>query len=252
MFPTLERELELLASYQRNGHAAAAEELLRGYGAIVIKMAGQYYNQANGLSMADLVQEGKMGLLHAAKAFQPARDCRYSTYATLWVRQHIARAIEKYDRTIHISRGARVRQRTVEEAQLALFLRSGVKPSVDDLAVATGLSVDMVISCLNLPECTEWIDARTQIIPDSQPPLYVDLEYKELLATVIEAIRTLPEETQRLLILRLGLFGYDEHTPADIARKLGTEYKPTAAKISRALKRLRQLLEHSTPGLGSS
>ena len=87
--PLLERdhELHLARCWREDGNERALHELVRSYTRLVVSIAGRFRNY--GLPMGDLVQEGNVGLMQAAARFEPAREVRFSTYATWWIRSAI-------------------------------------------------------------------------------------------------------------------------------------------------------------------
>ena len=84
--PLLEREyeFELARLWREEDDEAALHKLVRSYMRLVVSTAGRFRNY--GLPMGDLVQEGNVGLMQAAARFEPAREVRFSTYATWWIR----------------------------------------------------------------------------------------------------------------------------------------------------------------------
>src|SRR4029434_6991591 len=99
--PLLTREQEVeLAQRARAGDAAAKQRLIETNLRLVVQMARRYRNR--GLPLPDLIEEGNLGLLRAVDKFEPERGTRFSTYATWWVRQAVARALANQSRTIRL------------------------------------------------------------------------------------------------------------------------------------------------------
>ncbi|MCB1556718.1 MAG: sigma-70 family RNA polymerase sigma factor, partial [Alphaproteobacteria bacterium] len=82
-----EEELDLARRWREKSDEGALHKLVRAYARLVIAMAGKFRHY--GLPMGDLIQEGNVGLMHAAARFEPARELRFSTYASWWIRASI-------------------------------------------------------------------------------------------------------------------------------------------------------------------
>ena len=95
----LTRQLALIERHRRD-HESARQEFCSRNLRLVVSIAKKY--RSCGVSLLDLIQEGNAGLLHAADKFDLGRGCRFSTYATWWIRQAIQRAINQQSRTIRV------------------------------------------------------------------------------------------------------------------------------------------------------
>ncbi len=104
--------------------------------------ARRYQNQ--GLPLADLVQEGMLGLIRASEKFDWRKGFRFSTYATLWIRQAIQRGLENSGRTIRLPVHVAQRSRKVGRVERELSVRLGREPTLEELAQETGLPIDQV------------------------------------------------------------------------------------------------------------
>lgn len=100
-YPLLTAEQEIELSYRiAEGDEAARQTMIKANLRLVVKIAHRYVNR--GLSLEDLIEEGNLGLIHAVEKFDASHECRFSTYATWWIRQNIERGIMNLARTIRV------------------------------------------------------------------------------------------------------------------------------------------------------
>ncbi len=184
---------------------AARDQLIISNTRLVVSVAKGY--QGRGLSLADLIQEGNLGLMKAVDRFDPERGVRLSTYATWWIRQTIARAAGDSGRTIRLpinqgQRWGRLR-RTGEELSQQL----GREPSFEELAFASDLSVEQVQSTLAAAREPMQIDElvgdeeerpREDLLADMESELPEEAAARQLLTEAIDFIlRSLPPREVR-------------------------------------------------------
>lgn len=204
------------------------------------------YREANRLSSnpvvphADLVQEGLIGLLDAAKRFEPSRDIRFATYARWWARAHMTRAIDM-GRVVHLSAAACEQLRNLRK-QIRLHELAGESWSPQDLANELGMEVDRVRMLLGIGT-GQPIDDEGDNEDGSSAPQLADETHvpaDETLATTqaIQLLRStletaLPDRQRHILLNRYGI-DREASTLTDIAKTM---------KLSR--ERVRQLERHS-------
>ena len=136
---TLSRRLACISSRSQI-HEAARQELSVPNLRLVVSIAKKYRDC--GMSILDLIQEGNMGLMRAVDKFDPAQGCRFSTYATWWIRQAILRAISQQSRTVRVPGYVAARFGRVREAVEHLIHSQGNEPTMTETAEASGLSVE--------------------------------------------------------------------------------------------------------------
>src|SRR2546423_458752 len=135
------QEIELAQRIER-GDLHAKELLVNSNLRLVASNARRYQNQ--GLPVADLVQEGMLGLIRASEKFDWRKGFRFSTYATLWIRQAIQRGLENSGRTIRLPVHVAQRSRKVGRVERELSVRLGREPTISELAQETGLTIEQV------------------------------------------------------------------------------------------------------------
>src|ERR1700674_1002381 len=135
------QEIDLAQRIER-GDLHAKEMLVNSNLRLVASNARRYQNQ--GLPLADLVQEGMLGLIRASEKFDWRKGFRFSTYATLWIRQAIQRGLENSGRTIRLPVHVAQRSRKVGRIERELAVRLGREPTLAEIAAEAGLPIDQV------------------------------------------------------------------------------------------------------------
>lgn len=249
--PLLSAEEELaLARRAKNGDFAARQGMIERNLRLVVSIAKHYLNR--GLALADLIEEGNLGLIHALEKFDPERGFRFSTYATWWIRQSVERAIMMQVRTIRLPVHVVKELNIVLRALRHLETNSDKDPSLEDVAHLLGKSVTQVRRVLGYREHVSSLDAPLDIdpmlsvgeaLPDESslsPELL--LQNAEIEIWVRQWLGDLGERQRLIIESRYGLNGQESLTLEDLAAKLGLTRERVRQIQLEALQQLRKRL----------
>jgi RNA polymerase primary sigma factor len=237
-------EIELAKRIER-GDLVAKERMVNSNLRLVMSIARRY--QGQGLSMGDLVQEGTLGLIRAVEKFDWRKGFRFSTYATLWIRQSIQRGLENSGRTIRLPVHVGQRARKVARARRELTAALGRDATDEEIAEETGLPLDLVVEAtkadreptsLDLPVGEDGETALGALIPseDAAPEEEVADTLRQ--EAVQRAIDTLPDNERTVIHLRFGTAGEPPQTLTEIGRRLGLSSTRARELEEQALRRL--------------
>jgi RNA polymerase primary sigma factor len=247
--PLLTPQQEMaIARLVQAGDADAMQELIKRNLRFVISVAKKYQNR--GLGLSDLIGEGNLGLLTAARKFDPDQGVKFISYAVWWIRQSILAALARQGRTVRVPLN-----RTADLSRITRIseaLRQGLRrePTPEEIAAETGLAVDVVrsLSALNTVEVR--LDApldpeneRSMIerfIADEQGDPEEQAMERFLSEQIDTALSSLTPRDAKVLRLYFGLDGGREHTLEEIGGMLGVTRERVRQLRDRALKRLRE------------
>ncbi len=233
---------------QVNDGWMAVEELITANSRLVISIAKKYVGR--GVSFLDLIQEGNIGLIRAAKKFEYRRGHKFSTYATWWIRQAITRALADQGRTIRVPVHMCERLSKLFKCQHQLKLQLGRDPEMQEIAKMLDISPERVAYLfkvakhplsLETPTTIEGDSVLGDFIEDSEAPDPDELTTNLLLRESLDsAIRKLPPREARVLRLRFGLSDGQRHTLQETGDKMGVSRERIRQIEGQALNRLRQ------------
>jgi RNA polymerase primary sigma factor len=244
---TAAEEVSLAKRIER-GDKRARDSMVNSNLRLVVSIAKRYRNR--GLPFLDLIQEGTFGLIRAAEKFDWRRGYKFSTYATWWVRQSVQRAVQNQAATIRLPVHVGDRRSMLSSAARKLTAEHGREPTRDELAAATGLSLQQVGEALDAVHNP--VSLNLSVGEDGEIELGDILEDRAAADpsdTVEQLLRgeqarhlldALPERERRILELRFGLHD-DPQTLEAIGRKIGLTRERVRQLERQALARLRHL-----------
>jgi RNA polymerase primary sigma factor len=247
--PLLTAQQEIaIAKRVRGGDDEAMQELVKRNLRFVISVAKKYQNR--GLALTDLIGEGNVGLLTAARKFDPDQGVKFISYAVWWIRQAILASLARQGRTVRVPLNRTADLSRIVRTAETLRQELRREPTPEEIAHATGLSVDVVQSLAALNTSDVRLDAPLdpegdrslieRFIADEQGDPEARAMDKFLSEEIESALRTLPPRDAKVLRLYFGLDGGREHTLEEIGGLLGVTRERVRQLRDRALKRLRE------------
>ncbi|MGQ9615828.1 MAG: sigma-70 family RNA polymerase sigma factor [Spirochaetota bacterium] len=240
-------EEKLLSKRILEGDTRAREKLIRANLRLVVRIARGYLT--SDMELLDLIQEGNVGLIKAAEKFDFSKNVRFSTYASFWIKQSIARALSNKSRLIKLPHRKEESLRKISKASQRLSKVIGRIPEVEELAEETLLKEEEIKKILRLPDRILSIDAaeesnhmplRNILTDSSYDPGYIVMR-NYLREKTREMLTILGENERNVLLLRYSFINGKKYTLKDIGAKLGISPE-TVRQIE--IKALRKIREH--------
>lgn len=247
-YPRLSAEEERsLARRCAGGDQEAIRQMVNSNLRLVVSVAKEYAGR--GVPLLDLIQEGSIGLLAAAKKFDYTLDFRFSTYATKWIRQGVTRCILNHGQLIRVPLHTAERMRRINQARNRLRQENGVDPTEDEIAAACELSVAKVRQLMQLAPETCSLDAPTGddgtlavLLEDLQTPQpQEELIREELSETMGKLLGMLNERQSQVLRLHFGMDDGTCYSLEEIGVKLGISKERARQIEKQAMDKLQKL-----------
>ena len=224
--PEQERELAMECA---KANPDAIRTMVNSNLRLVVSVAREYAGR--GVPLMDLIQEGSIGLMVAAKKFDYTMDCRFSTYATKWIRQGVTRCLLNHVGIIRVPVHTMERMRKVLAVRHALHQQNGEIPTPEEIAEQSGIPADKVIELMQLlPEVCS-LDAPLQdgeegslhlLLEDIQTPEPQEQMVRDALKQTLDSLLGMLDERQRqILRLRFGMEDDVCHSLEKISQILG-------------------------------
>ncbi len=242
--PSQEKEL---ARRVERGDLAAKDHMIEANLRLVVHVAKRYQREDSGLTMQDLIQEGTIGLVRAVEKFDYRKGFRFSTYATLWIRQAIGRALADKGRIVRLPIPVADRVRKLEIAERTLTTRLGATPGNDELAAELDWELEEVErlrgagrrpASLDAPVADDGETELGDLLASDRPSPEDEAMAGAERDGVTAALGQLGPIERRVLELRYGLGDEAPHTPTETARALGVKPHQVRQVEDRALRAL--------------
>jgi RNA polymerase primary sigma factor len=239
-------EERALAYRVERGDLAAKDRMIEANLRLVVHVAKRYQRDNSPLTLSDLVQEGTLGLVRAVEKFDPRTGNRFSTYATIWIRQSIGRAVSEKSRAIRVPIPMDQRLRALDK----LTRQLGYDPEPEEAAERLGWTVEAVqtvrearhvVVSLNAPVGDNEVELGA-LIPATTGEPHDEID-DGVLASLLNMLD--PRE-RRVLTMRFGLDGGDPESQVETARKLQARRSEVRRLEEYALRKLRL-----APGIAS-
>lgn len=251
------RDLQRLESAGKK----AEDHMVRANLRLVVSIARRY--DRNELQLADLIQEGNLGLMHAAQKYDFEKGFKFSTYATWWIRQSMTRAMADQGRNIRIPGHMMEVVNRVHRAERDLMSELERSPTPEEVAERSGLTVEKLLEVMQLALSTMSLDAPVGSDTDaltigdtiasadeSNDPLE-QTELSQLNEAVERTLHDLPEREQDIVAMRFGIGKYngEPRTLEEVAKTMNVTRERVRQIEQKTLARLRH--PHNSANLRS-
>ncbi len=249
-YPLITREDEVeLAVQIRKGSEPALDKLVRSNLRFVVSVAKKYQNQ--GVSLADLINEGNLGLIRAAHKFDETKGIKFISYAVWWIRQAILQALAEQSRIVRVPLNRAGTLHRIGRRSSALLQELGREPTVQEIAEGMDITEEEVAKTMSISQAHLSLDAPLtpgednkllDYLPDTQKPGPDDETFEHALTESIGVVlQSLKDREARILKLYFGLENQEPMTLEEIGSLMGITRERVRQIKEKALARLRHV-----------
>ena len=251
-FSTMNKEQEKeLAKRISLGDREARQQMIQANLRLVVKIARKYLS--TGVSVLDLIEEGNIGLIKAVEKFDLSRKCRFSTYATWWIKQSIERAVLNYSRLARLPVHVSARMRKISRVMYEYFEKEGREPTEEELGLTTDIPVSFIRNLLFIATKTHSIESLLDeddnltmedllADPAVDEPLSA-LEQTKRIEYIASWLDTLRDDEKKVIILRYGLDGAEPQTLEAIGKLFGVTRERVRQIEHKAIGKLQKMVK---------
>lgn len=242
-------EEKSLARRVAKGDEEARRIMIEANLRLVVNIAKKYVNR--GLPLQDLIDEGNIGLIKAVERFKATMGCRFSTYATYWIRQTVERALANKGSMIRLPIHIVTDMSRMERASREFRVLSNREPSTQELSEKTGLSGRYVKKLENLSKRTLSLETAAhedadssliESIEDERTPAPAEFITETRRSALVESwLKLLDENERKIISLRFGIGDYAPRTLETIGRQFGVTRERVRQIEEKALMKLREI-----------
>jgi len=246
-------EEKQLARRISKGDMAARDHMIESNLRLVVKIAKRYMNR--GLPFLDLIEEGNMGLIKAVERFKLSKECRFSTYATWWIRQSIERALVNQSRTIRLPVHVSDDINKMIKITRSLVQEFNREPEIEEIATAMDVDPSYIRRLTSLVRKTYSIEhpmgenSDYSLMDTIEDPAAVDpsnlLESLDKFNHVSEWLDSLNDNEREILTLRFGLNDSEPQTLDTIGKKFGVTRERIRQIEAKSLDKLRVIMQEN-------
>ena len=245
------KEEQALAIHMENGDVSAKQRLIESNLRLVVNIAKHYLNQ--GLDLADLIEEGNIGLMKAVDRFDYKKGYKLSTYATWWIRQSITRAIADHGSTIRLPVHITESRNKIKRAGKTLLQQYNREPTIKEIAaymqefdpkwteskIIEYMSIEEQPVSLNAPVGEEGDSCMEDFIQGADTNIESEIEIKLLHDQLMDVMKNLSEKEADILMLRFGFTDGRTHTLEEVGQKYNVTRERIRQIESKALRKLK-------------
>ena len=241
-------EEQILGEKASYGDEQAINKLVESNLRLVVSVARKYNGNSN-MSFLDLIQEGNLGLIHAAKKFDYSKGYKFSTYATYWIKQYLSRAIANHGRSVRIPVHIYELHNSIERASRQLSQDLNRKPKPFEVCQELNITIDTYNEVMEFSSSILSMDKTineeedvdmNEIVPDKKFPQPEEVIFQnDRRNSILKIFDSLDDREKEVIMMRFGFDDDESKTLEMIGEKLGLSHERVRQIEERALRKLR-------------